>query len=260
MPVGTGIEQAEAALGVWIKVPGTLRERNNRGRRVAGMQRNIEAFERQAKDLLNDIAPDLAGLPADVAVKMLNDRLIAARAAETRRTESQRRLTRIIRAREGADIALTEAERALKAVAEKLPKAADLNDMLDRLTERDELLDHLEERQTDATSVSIRCCTSDILESKSRAASQASTIDWSRLSTRVAITATSMPSVSDSPISAASARSAGSILRISASTATHRSRRPSSFSRRSTNPSSVDRQLAISDGCAREAGSGAKVE
>jgi uncharacterized protein YhaN len=148
MPVGTGIEQAEAALGVWIKVPGTLRERNNRGRRVAGMQRNIEAFERQAKDLLNDIAPDLAGLPADVAVKMLNDRLIAARAAETRRTESQRRITKIIRAREGADVALTEAERALEAVAEKLPQDADLMNMLDRLTERDDLLDDLEERQT----------------------------------------------------------------------------------------------------------------
>jgi hypothetical protein len=137
LPVATGTEQAEAALGVWIKVPGTLRERNNRWRRVAGMQRNIEAFERQAKDLLGDIAPDLAGLPADVRVKMLNDRLIAARAAETRRMESQRRLTKTIRAREGADVALTEAERALQAVAEKLPKDADLNDMLDRLTERD---------------------------------------------------------------------------------------------------------------------------
>jgi len=97
---------------------------------------------------LNDIAPDLAGLPADVAVKMLNDRLTAARAAETRRTESQQRLTKIIRAREGADVALTEADRALEAVAEKLPKNADLKGMLDRLTERDDLLDGLEERQT----------------------------------------------------------------------------------------------------------------
>jgi uncharacterized protein YhaN len=148
MSASTGIEQAEAALGVWTKVPSTLRERNNRERRVAGMQRNIEVFGRQAKDLLNDIAPDLAGLPADVAVKMLNDRLTAARAAETRRTESQQRLTKIIRAREGADVALTEADRALEAVAEKLPKNADLKGMLDRLTERDDLLDGLEERQT----------------------------------------------------------------------------------------------------------------
>jgi chromosome segregation protein len=97
---------------------------------------------------MNDIAPDLAGLPADLAVKMLNDRLTAARAAETRRTESQQRLTKIIRAREGADVALTEAERALEAVAKKLPKDADLKGMLDRLTERDDLLDDLEERQT----------------------------------------------------------------------------------------------------------------
>jgi uncharacterized protein YhaN len=114
MPVATGIEQAEAALGVWSKVPGTIRERNNRARRVAGMQRNIEAFERQAKDLLDDIAPDLAALPADAAVKLLNDRLIAARAAETRRTESQRRLAKIIRAREDADVAFADAEKHSK--------------------------------------------------------------------------------------------------------------------------------------------------
>jgi uncharacterized protein YhaN len=149
MPVTTGIEQAEAALGVWIKVPGTLRERNNRKRRVVGMQRNIEAFERQTKDLLDDIAPDLVGLPSDVAVKMLNDRLIAARAAEARRTESQRRLTKISRAREDADVALTEAEGAVQAAVEnRLPKDADLIGMLDRLTERDDLLGDLEERQT----------------------------------------------------------------------------------------------------------------
>jgi uncharacterized protein YhaN len=148
MPMATEIEQAEAALGVWSKVPGTIRERNNRARRVAGMQRTIESFERQAKDLLEDIAPDLAALPADAAVKMLNDRLIAAWAAETRRTESQRRLTKIIRAREDADVDLDKAEGALQAVAEKLPTDADLMDVLDRLTERDDLLDHLEERRT----------------------------------------------------------------------------------------------------------------
>jgi uncharacterized protein YhaN len=148
MPVATGIEQAEAALGVWSKVPGTIRERNNRARRVAGMQRNIEAFEREAKDLLDDIAPDLAALPADAAVKMLNDRLIAARAAETRRTESQRRLAKIVRAREDADVAFADAESALQAVAEKLPTDEGLTDVLARLTERDDLLDDLEERQT----------------------------------------------------------------------------------------------------------------
>ena len=112
------------------------------------MQRNIEAFERQAKDLLDDIAPDLAALPADAAVKLLNDRLIAARAAETRRTESQRRLAKIIRAREDADVAFADAESALQAVAETLPTDEGLTEVLARLTERDDLLDDLEERQT----------------------------------------------------------------------------------------------------------------
>jgi len=79
---------------------------------------------------------------------MLNDRLIAGRAAETRRTESQRRLAKIIRAREDADVAFANAESTLRAVTEKLPTDEDLTDALARLTERDDLLDDLEERQT----------------------------------------------------------------------------------------------------------------
>jgi hypothetical protein len=61
MPVTATLEETEAALGVWDKLPGTLRERNNRSRRVTGMQRNIDTFESQANGLLSDISPDLFG-------------------------------------------------------------------------------------------------------------------------------------------------------------------------------------------------------
>ena len=88
IPAVAALEEAEGALGVWNKVPSTIRERNNRARRVAGMQRNVETFQRQTSDLLKDIAPELVALPADTAVKILNDRLIAARAAETRRAKA----------------------------------------------------------------------------------------------------------------------------------------------------------------------------
>ena len=149
MPAGAAIDEAEAALGVWNKVPVTIRERNNRARRVAGMQRNVDGFERQAKDLLANVAPDLAALPADAAVKMLNERLIAARAAETRRSESQRRLIEIIRARSDIEGTFAEAEAALRSQAAKFRAHPDhLLDTLDRLTERDKLLDALEERRT----------------------------------------------------------------------------------------------------------------
>jgi hypothetical protein len=112
------------------------------------MQRNVETFERQTSDLLRDIAPELVALPADTAVKILNDRLIAARAAETRRAESQRRIAEIALAREAADVGFSDAEGALLARAAKLPVDADLTDILDRLTERDSVLDALGEHRT----------------------------------------------------------------------------------------------------------------
>jgi uncharacterized protein YhaN len=151
MPATTTLDEAEAALVVWKDVPGTIRERNNRAQRVAGMRRNIESFEHQAQHFLRDIAPDLGALPTDVAVKMLNDRLAAARAAETRWTESRRRLAEITRAREEADAALAKAEAELAALATKLPPHTDLSDLLRRLTERDKILNVVKERRTQLT-------------------------------------------------------------------------------------------------------------
>ena len=146
-PIAT-IEEVQAALGAWNEVPGAIRERNNRARRVAGMLRNVEAFEREAKDLAEQISPDLAALPADAAVKMLNDRLTSARAAESRRTEAQRRLLDMTHAREEAEKAVTEAEAALSAMAAKLPPGTNLTDLVSRVTERDFLFDSLRERRT----------------------------------------------------------------------------------------------------------------
>lgn len=148
MPGTTTLDEAEAALVVWKNVPGIIRERNNRAQRVAGMQRNIESFELHAEHLLRDLGPDLTALPADIAVKMRNDRLTAARAAETRRTETRQRLTEVMRAREAADAALAEAEAALAVLAARIPSHTDLADLLRRLTERDSLLDELKEHRT----------------------------------------------------------------------------------------------------------------
>jgi uncharacterized protein YhaN len=148
MPPTTTLEEAEAALNIWNRVPGTIRERNNRARRVAGMHRIVEGFESDTKHLLIDIASDLEALPADTAVKVLNDRLIAARHAETRLNESQRRLTEIIRAREDADISVTQSDRELASLRAKLSADVDPSDFLGRLTERDNLVDALQDLET----------------------------------------------------------------------------------------------------------------
>jgi uncharacterized protein YhaN len=148
LPTTATPDEADAALDAWKEVPGTIRERNNRARRVAGMQRNIEDFEGRAKDLLEGIAPDLMTLPTGAAVQALNERLATARAAESRKSESARRLTETTRSREEADTAFAEAAAALATLAAKLPPDIDLDDLLVRLTQRDDLVDALDERRT----------------------------------------------------------------------------------------------------------------
>ena len=140
--------EAEAALGAWKEVPGAIRERDNRARRVSGMHRNIEDIESRSKDLLMGLAPDLLSLPADAAVRTLNERLAAERAAETRRTECLRHLTEASRARGEANTALAAAEAALATLSAALPPDTDRADLLSRLTQHDGLLHTLSERRT----------------------------------------------------------------------------------------------------------------
>ena len=60
-----GLEEADAALNAWKDAPSLIRERNNRAKRVAGMLRDIEAFEETTEALTRGAAPDLVRRPAD---------------------------------------------------------------------------------------------------------------------------------------------------------------------------------------------------
>ena len=130
------IEEARAALAVWNEVPKAIRERDNRARRVTGMQREVDAFERSVRDLVATIAPDLGTMPADAAVKILSDRVTAARAAESRKTETQRRLAEATRARRDAIVALEGAEARLRALSADLPAGCNPTELLDQLRVR----------------------------------------------------------------------------------------------------------------------------
>jgi uncharacterized protein YhaN len=141
------IDEARAALAVWNEVPKAIRERDNRARRVAGMQREVDAFERSVKDLVATIAPDLGTMPADAAVKILNDRVTAARAAESRKAETQRRLVEATRARRDADVALKEAEARLGTLSAELPAGCDPSELLDQLRVRNRLSELLSEHR-----------------------------------------------------------------------------------------------------------------
>lgn len=142
------VEEAEAALLAWREVPGTIHERDNRARRVAGMQRNIEAFETQVMALAETVAPDLLSFPRDLAAKTFADRLTAARGAEAQRAQSTKRLREAVRALDDARAKMREADAALSALSEAFPQKFDLPDLLARLVRRDQVNKSLRDRRS----------------------------------------------------------------------------------------------------------------
>jgi uncharacterized protein YhaN len=79
------VDMAFAALDVWRTVPDLFSERENRDRRVRGMARDMEDFEAEVTAICSDVAPDLAGLPADGAASLMNERAVSAKAEENQR-------------------------------------------------------------------------------------------------------------------------------------------------------------------------------
>ncbi|TNM65382.1 ATP-binding protein [Aliirhizobium smilacinae] len=108
------IEMANAALDIWRTLPDLMSERENRDRRVRGMARDMEAFEEEIVSLCRSLASDLVSVPADVAGGLLNDRVIAARAADNQRIALAAALerNRLSHDRNFAEAALLEVERA----------------------------------------------------------------------------------------------------------------------------------------------------
>jgi chromosome segregation protein len=96
LPDDATMDMAIASIEAWRVVPGLISERENRLRRVRGMSRDMERFEADIKALCSDFAPDLAGLPADVAAGFLNDRVTAAHTTEDRRKTLDANLERAV--------------------------------------------------------------------------------------------------------------------------------------------------------------------
>lgn len=142
------LEEAEAALLAWKEVPGTIHERDNRARRVAGMQRNIETFEAQVMVLAETVASDLLSLPRDLAAKTLADRLTAARSAEAQRVQATKRLSEASRALDQARAKMQEADVALTTLSEACPQNLDLPDLLARLVRRNQVDQSLQDRRS----------------------------------------------------------------------------------------------------------------
>jgi uncharacterized protein YhaN len=140
LPDGATVEMVEATVEVWKDLPQILTERENRSRRVRGMQRDIAAFEDGLRALVTDLAPDLASFSADAAADVLHDRAIGATSDQQRRKslhtsldEARARLARCQSSFDALEIALAT------LANEASVSSDDLQQLLSRLRERNRL-------------------------------------------------------------------------------------------------------------------------
>ena len=141
------IEGAETALEVWDKASNDGENHRNRMRRVAGIQRNMSDFETDARALVQRCAPAAADLPAETAARLLHERLVAARTAQTKRhAAAELRET----ARRGLDEARARLDRAKETMATRaaqLPAGSDPAALLAREAERSRLAEMLRQQR-----------------------------------------------------------------------------------------------------------------
>jgi uncharacterized protein YhaN len=130
------IEGAETALQVWDKASNDSENHRDRARRVAGMKRDMELFETDARALAVRCAPTATDLPAETAAHLLNQRLVAARTAQTKRHAAAEVTETARRARDEAGARLAKATETMTTHAARLPPGSDVVALLARETER----------------------------------------------------------------------------------------------------------------------------
>jgi uncharacterized protein YhaN len=137
LPEDATVEMANAAIDAWRTVPSLILERENRMRRVRGMSRDMERFERDVDALRSQLAPDLSGLPADVAISLLSERMSDARDALNRRATLDATLQRAqtLHARLQAEVEAVNDELAALA-GQAAVDVADLPSLLRDLGEK----------------------------------------------------------------------------------------------------------------------------
>ena len=141
------IEGAETALEVWDRALSDGDNHRNRMRRVAGIQRNMSAFESAARTLVERCAPAVADMPPETAARLLHERLAEARTAQARRHAAAELRDNAHRAREEASARLERAQETMAAQAASLPAGADPAALLARESERSRLAETLRQQR-----------------------------------------------------------------------------------------------------------------
>ncbi|GGE92983.1 AAA family ATPase [Stappia taiwanensis] len=139
------IAAAEAAVSLWQEIPRIRQDRDRSARRVAGMQRDNEAFAARVRTLAAAVAPDLEVDAPERMADALRRRLEAAREASARERDARGAV-------EAAETQLKAAQEEARAASAALAEICDgLPDTLDpamrdpaalarRLHDRDEKL------------------------------------------------------------------------------------------------------------------------
>jgi uncharacterized protein YhaN len=141
------IEGAETALEVWDKASNDGENHRNRMRRVAGIQRNMSDFETDARALKQRCGLASADLPAEAAARLLHERLVAARTAQTKRHAAAELRETALRALDEARARLMRAKETMAMRAAHLPVGCDPAALLGREAERFRLAETLRQQR-----------------------------------------------------------------------------------------------------------------
>jgi uncharacterized protein YhaN len=137
------IEAAETALEVWDKASNDGENHRTRMRRVAGIQRNMSDFEADARRLAQGCGLAAADLPTETVARVLHERLVAARTAQTRRHAAAELRETARRALDEGRARLDRAKETMTTRAVWLPAGSDPAALLTREAERVRLVETL---------------------------------------------------------------------------------------------------------------------
>lgn len=149
LPAAASLDQAEAALEVWRKVPSALAQLEDRTGRVQGMKRDMQSFETRTAALLEQLGELDAGLGADAAIKALAERLTRALQTESKAHLAQQRVAELQATIVTAEANEASAREALETLSAGLPETAQRSEQVGQLEAREEILKALrDQRQT----------------------------------------------------------------------------------------------------------------
>ena len=148
LPETASREQALACVEIWKRVPPVLRERDDRLRRVLGMERNIEQFESDVRSLVARIAPDLEDLEARNAVERLNTRLREATQQASRQEEARKLFVRREVAAQTSARRVQERQTELSSLMDLIGTAEDAGQLSTRFNIQRNYLDELARLRT----------------------------------------------------------------------------------------------------------------